>query len=693
MDVGPEVSSLLDDHPPKPRLTLRIGITGHRPKPHKFPASSYSFVKQRLGEVFASIDSKLAVIAQDENSNYSADPHKVRLVSGLAEGADQMAVMVKPESWALDAILPFPHDSYAVDFRKSAAGDKRDVSEEFEKALKNAATIVALPDDPRIKKEGMTPENSPDEYWRRRNAGYSRLGGFLLRQIDVLVVVWDGKREEGTGGTAEVVNAAIDAGIPVVWISTLENTIARMVEDIDDDGRPIAPDADCLCGSLADAITAIVVVPAETDASNPLGPNNGGPNIAVRLKDFVAEKWPQPSCWITYDFFKRWMEGKNHRFIIPPETPEEYKARWAPLNADGPYAGGLPTRISDVLMPRYAWADALAVDFSHCYRTAYFNCYLMATAAVFVALFGLFSHDWFPTKPEAQLAFKATLVTIELIFIWIILHIVRRGRRERWQEKWVEYRALAEMLWDARFLAYIGEHGRVQRVGDLEPASSAWFLWYFRATIREIGLPNALLDGTYQRALLNAVNKHVIADQIHWHKSNATALHRMHRLLHRVGDICFSATRALLFLFLLGWMAFAVVIWEGKSLGAIVGAVGDSDSFLEHAWQNRDAPLAQKLGSWLFVLKNWVTFAAAFLPAMGAAVAGIRETGDFERFSERSAKTATSLEDLQREVAHALRKLTLDVTDDLLLSTAQVLTEDLAAWHSVYGHKRLELPT
>jgi len=110
MDVGPEVSRLLDDHPPKPRLTLRIGITGHRPKPHKFPASSYSFVKQRLGEVFASIDSKLAAIAQDENSNYSAEPHKVRLVSGLAEGADQMAVMVKPEIWALDAILPFPHE-------------------------------------------------------------------------------------------------------------------------------------------------------------------------------------------------------------------------------------------------------------------------------------------------------------------------------------------------------------------------------------------------------------------------------------------------------------------------------------------------------------------------------------------------------------------------------------------------------
>jgi hypothetical protein len=62
-------------------------------------------------------------------------------------------------------------------------------------------------------------------------------------------------------------------------------------------------------------------------------------------------------------------------------------------------------------------------------------------------------------------------VTLELILITAIVHTVRRGHRERWHDKWLEYRALAEMLWDVRFLSYLGEHGRMQRIGELEPES------------------------------------------------------------------------------------------------------------------------------------------------------------------------------------------------------------------------------
>jgi hypothetical protein len=98
------------------------------------------------------------------------------------------------------------------------------------------------------------------------------------------------------------------------------------------------------------------------------------------------------------------------------------------------------------------------------------------------------------------------------------------------------------------------------------------------------------------------------------------------------------------------------------------------------------------LRAYLPSLEDIVIAIAAFLPALGAALAGIRETGDFGKVAERSAKTATALKELHQEVARAKRELALDETGDVLLSTAQVLTEDLAAWQSVYGHKRLELP-
>ena len=300
-------------HPPKPTLTLRVGITGHRPKPHKLPAASVGFVNQRLADVFAAVDSSLAAIAQNQRANYK-EHYRVRLVSGLAEGADQMAAAAMPAGWALEAVLPFPRDSYLADFKKSAAADKCDVTQGFLGCLDKAVAVVELQEDPVIEHKHLTPETAPDEYWQRRSAGYARLGGFLLRQIDVLVAVWDGQPEEGKGGTAEVVRAAIDAEIPVIWIHPLKNTFARRVEGFDDEGRVQAPDADCRSGPLSEAIDAIVSVPVKANGDDPSQEGAEGTDIAKRLQSFLAESWPKASRWLTYDLFKRWMEGKPARF-------------------------------------------------------------------------------------------------------------------------------------------------------------------------------------------------------------------------------------------------------------------------------------------------------------------------------------------------------------------------------------------
>ena len=154
----------LGQSPPRPALALRVGITGHRPKPGKLPESSFGFVQQRLREVFAAIDAALVEIARDQSANYLDAPHRVRLVSALAEGAVQLAVSARPSGWTVDAILPFPRESYLEDFRQSAAGGGRDVTAGFLACLAEATTVVELPDDPLIRRKELTPETSPDEY-------------------------------------------------------------------------------------------------------------------------------------------------------------------------------------------------------------------------------------------------------------------------------------------------------------------------------------------------------------------------------------------------------------------------------------------------------------------------------------------------------------------------------------------------
>jgi hypothetical protein len=247
------------------------------------------------------------------------------------------------------------------------------------------------------------------------------------------------------------------------------------------------------------------------------------------------------------------------------------------------------------------------------------------------------------------------------------------------------------MLWGARFLAYFAEHGRVQRMDDLEPATSAWFLWYLRATLRELGLPNAVLDGTYQRAHLVAIEKHVVSDQLTYHRENAFTLERMDQALHRAGDIFFVVTFGSLAIFLGTWGIFATwMILEGNWLGTI--GWGGSALPIENASLFGGEPFLEKLGALLYNLRSWVTFFAALLPMAGAVLGGIRESGDFERFSARSTKTVAALEELAGEVTLAKRKLRLDITLDVVFSTAQLLADDLVAWQTVYGRKRLDLP-
>ncbi|MDU1493728.1 MULTISPECIES: hypothetical protein [Bradyrhizobium] len=653
-------ANALGEYPPMPGLTLRVGITGHRPKPERLPPQSISFVTNRLKEVFDAVDRALSDLIEKYQDYYEGVP-KVRLVSGLAEGADQLAVAAMPAAWALDAILPLPRDHYVKDFETPLLGDGDSAVKTFTNLVDRAETVLELPTESVGVRGGG--DEAAEPLGLAREAAYVRLGGFLLRQIDILVAVWDDKADEGRGGTGDVVRAAVAAGIPTVWINPLHGSPARIIEGFDERGKTIAPDADCTKGSLSEAIDVLIgIAEAKSDSDEKLEAEP----VAQRLKDYAQETWPSPSRWIAYDAFRRVVEGKPIRSAIASDRAE-HRLRWDPPPSQIPAVGPLRASLEEMLLPRFAWAEALASAYSHRYRSAYIVCYTLASCAVAVALMGVFAHDWFRENHDQLLLAKAILVLIELLLIGFVVWIVTQGRRERWKEKWMEYRCLAELLLNARFLAFVGEHGRAHRFGAASTANG-WVLWYLRATIREIGLPSASLDGTYQRSLLGALDRLVVTTQRNWHQGNAAALRRMDQWLHRFADGCFLLTAVVLGAFLLGCACQeALQLW------------GD------HA-------AAEWLSGHLVASTNLLTFFAALLPAFGAAAAGVRETGDFGKVAERSTKTVEALNEISGDIKKARSTLRLDETGDMLLTTAQILTEDLAAWQSVYGHKRLELP-
>jgi hypothetical protein len=93
-----------------------------------------------------------------------------------------------------------------------------------------------------------------------------------------------------------------------------------------------------------------------------------------------------------------------------------------------------------------------------------------------------------------------------------------------------------------------------------------------------------------------------------------------------------------------------------------------------------------------WVRANAATFIAlsAGLPALGAAIFGIRVQGDFGGSAERSAATA---QDLVR-IVEAIEQPGLDLarTTDLVEAAAATMLADLGDWRLAYQQRRLELP-
>ena len=118
----------MSHHPPKPRLALTLGVTGHRltrapaagengpgaPRPFDVAA-----VAKALEAAFAAAAAGLAAIGAEARASFSEVPPVVTLISSLAEGADRIAARAALEAgFALDVVLPCPTPIYAADIRR-----------------------------------------------------------------------------------------------------------------------------------------------------------------------------------------------------------------------------------------------------------------------------------------------------------------------------------------------------------------------------------------------------------------------------------------------------------------------------------------------------------------------------------------------------------------------------------------------
>lgn len=151
----------------------RIGITGHS----NLTGSTVPLVVDAIREVL---------------SEYSADV--LVGITCLARGADQVfARVVLDLGGTIEVVLP------AADYRERKV--KPDNAGDFDTLLEQATHVHTMP----------FPRSDRDAYMAASE--------HVLSTVDVMVAVWDGGPSGGRGGTADVVDAARERGLPVtvVW--------------------------------------------------------------------------------------------------------------------------------------------------------------------------------------------------------------------------------------------------------------------------------------------------------------------------------------------------------------------------------------------------------------------------------------------------------------------------------------------
>lgn len=189
----------LKKSPPKARLTVRIGVIGHRPT--GLELADTAALKSKAAQVLQEIKRLTHDIKKASGSLYTTEDPVLRIISPLAEGADMLVAEVALENgFELQCALPFEREEYENDFSSEASTAK------YREMLGKATAVFEL--------EGSRRKKALED------DSYQAVGRMVINQSDVIIAIWDGKDAKGKGETGQMVSEALLLEIPVVWIDS-----------------------------------------------------------------------------------------------------------------------------------------------------------------------------------------------------------------------------------------------------------------------------------------------------------------------------------------------------------------------------------------------------------------------------------------------------------------------------------------
>ena len=320
--------------------------------------------------------------------------------------------------------------------------------------------------------------------------------------------------------------------------------------------------------------------------------------------------------------------------------------RLAPAGPAGPPDSLRPacSNVAGWITPYFVRADVLATRLERIFRLTNWTMFLAAAAAVVVVAVQVTVWPQLNWIAAAEVVLLLVLVAAPLV-----------SRRLRVLDRWISYRFLAERLRSGYFLALAGAGDRT-RPGEQRERSA------YRSDPTEVWIERALDEITARRPpvhfgpahvvpLRDYLSEHWIGAQIRYHEDTARRQGAWDSRLFAATGVLFLVTAVAAFLHLLGW------------------------------GEHHDNPT--EFGLLLIVLSICV-------PAIGAAVHGIRTQSEFRRHCQRYQRMAGLLRQLDADMSRAD---SITVIHEIAADAEHLMRAENSDWFGVMRFHDVELIT
>lgn len=683
---------------PRARLAFRVGIVGHRPK--RLGNANFAELQSVLRELLAHIRKSVAGFAEGPNGEfYERGAPILRAISPLAEGTDRMFADAALElGFELCCPMPFAQEVYEQDFAGPGSEEENSL-DRFRTILHRAKEGAGLTTF-ELNVDVPKPEDP-----------YGDAGRIVLNQSDILIVVWDGEPAAGIGSTVYTLEEALRENVPVVVVDAVaphqwrvvrgKSNAAALRSEMQQPSTTWKPD-------LA-ALDRIVLAELAIPEPEPLDPhaNHKAPKPPL-YRDYFSQKQTRFHPWFAWKFFRdfvtrgwAWPKG----FVVA-DYLQSVRNAW-PTSADraGDASSSKTAQTAaewtnDKLRAHYAWSDRPADLFGDKYRSTYVVGYLFAAIAVGLSLWPA-AMGW----GEHEYTRQTVLIVGEFICLMTIVILVSASRRKRWHEHWIEYRILAELVRQFRMLIPLGGARPFPRLpsaahlADYGDLRQTWMYWHMRAIARDTGIPSVRQTpgylnecARYLAEVAGTVSKsaghsdghalNVEGGQFQFHSENADRSAKIEKRLYVTAVI-------------LLWSTVAAVVWHFfRHLSHAPAPTETLSTGVDSAISTvpADSVASTVEGEQHSTLDGWMLLASGAFPALGAALAGIENQGEFARLHKRSHAMSNAYrrhalelhEFLERTPASAGLPSSANRLTAIAVAMAQLMMDEVADWRVMF---------